>query len=103
MYDRANEIVEIFFPGELTSTQDDYNLLANMNRVVITKYSDMKQVASKITQSLNEIDAKYKELQPYLVQIEQIEDSVNKLEQAAYKLDAYSKRLENQYKILSKK
>ena len=32
-------------------------------------------------------------LQPYLVQIDQIEESVANLEQAAYKLDAYSKRL----------
>ena len=32
-------------------------------------------------------------LQPYLEQIDQIEESVTSLEQAAYKLDAYSKRL----------
>ena len=32
-------------------------------------------------------------LQPYLDQIDQIEESVSSLEQAAYKLDAYSKRL----------
>ncbi|KAK6618791.1 hypothetical protein RUM43_013182 [Polyplax serrata] len=74
-----------------------------MNRVVIAKYADMKQVAAKITASLQDIDNKYSELRPYLEQIDQIEDSVNKLEQAAYKLDAYSKRLENQYKILSRK
>ena len=32
-------------------------------------------------------------LQPYLDQIDQVEESVVSLEQAAYKLDAYSKRL----------
>lgn len=32
-------------------------------------------------------------LQPYLEQIDQIEESVASLEQTAYKLDAYSKRL----------
>ena len=32
-------------------------------------------------------------LQPYLEKIDQIEESVASLEQAAYKLDAYSKRL----------
>ena len=32
-------------------------------------------------------------LQPYLDQIDQIEESVMSLEQTAYKLDAYSKRL----------
>lgn len=42
-------------------------------------------------------------LQPYLDQIDQIEDSVIKLEQAAYKLDAYSKRLEAKFKALEKR
>lgn len=32
-------------------------------------------------------------LQPYLDQINQIEEQVTSLEQAAYKLDAYSKKL----------
>ena len=74
-----------------------------MNKAVITKYSDMHQVAIKITNSMQEIDTKYKQLRPYLDQIDLIEDSVNKLEQAAYKLDSYSKRLESQYQIISKK
>ncbi len=42
-------------------------------------------------------------LEPLLLQIDQIEDSVNKLEQAAYKLDSYSKRLEAKFKILEKR
>ena len=42
-----------------------------------------------------------KSLQPFLDQIDQIEDNVTSLEQAAYKLDAYSKRLGkyNKHKI----
>jgi len=36
-----------------------------------------------------------KNLQPYLEQIDQIEENVSNLEQAAYKLDVYSKRLGN--------
>lgn len=38
-----------------------------------------------------------------LQQIDQIEDGVLKLEQAAYKLDAYSKRLEAKFKSLEKR
>ena len=34
-----------------------------------------------------------KDLQPYLQQIDQLEDGVQKLEAAAYKLDSYSKQL----------
>ncbi|KAI4465780.1 biogenesis of lysosome-related organelles complex 1 subunit 2 [Holotrichia oblita] len=76
--------------GELTATLEDYRLLENMNNATITKYSDMKHIANGT-------------LQPYLDQIDQIEDSVIKLEQAAYKLDAYSKRLEAKFKNLEKR
>ena len=36
---------------------------------------------------------KDKSLEPYLEQIDKVEESVASLEQAAYRLDAYSKRL----------
>lgn len=39
-------------------------------------------------------------LQPYLEQINLIEEQVAALEQAAYKLDAYSKKLGNYYLLL---
>ncbi|ETE60141.1 Biogenesis of lysosome-related organelles complex 1 subunit 2, partial [Ophiophagus hannah] len=59
----------IYLTGELTATSEDYKLLENMN---------------KLTNAA---------LQPYLEQINQIEEQVAALEQAAYKLDAYSKKL----------
>ncbi|PSN37732.1 Biogenesis of lysosome-related organelles complex 1 subunit 2 [Blattella germanica] len=89
--------------GELTATQEDYRLLESMNRATITKYSDMKQIAGNVARTMTELNDKYKSLQPYLDQIDQIEDSVTKLEQAAYKLDAYSKRLEAKFKHLEKR
>ena len=42
-----------------------------------------------------------KGLQVYLEQIDQIEDNISKLEHAAYKLDAYTVRLENKYKAFT--
>jgi hypothetical protein len=39
------------------------------------------------------------ELQPYLDQINMIEEQVAALEQAAYKLDAYSKKLGNHFYV----
>ena len=89
--------------GELTATQEEYKLLENMNRATITKYSDMKHIASSIAKSMGELNEKYDSLQPYLDQIDQIEDSIAKLEQAAYKLDAYSKRLEAKFRNLEKR
>ncbi|KAJ3653355.1 hypothetical protein Zmor_012611 [Zophobas morio] len=89
--------------GELTASLDDYRLLENMNRTTITKYSDMKHIAANVAKSMHELNEKYTSLQPYLQQIDQIEDSVLKLEQAAYKLDVYSKRLEAKFKNLERR
>lgn len=40
---------------------------------------------------------------PYLEDIDKIEKTVNELEAAAYKLDAYSQRLEDKFTNLTKK
>ncbi|KAK7868383.1 hypothetical protein R5R35_013668 [Gryllus longicercus] len=74
-----------------------------MNQATIAKYSDMKQIASNVARTVADLNDRYRSLQPYLEQIDQIEDSVTKLEQAAYKLDAYSKRLEAKLKNLEKR
>ncbi|XP_065164587.1 biogenesis of lysosome-related organelles complex 1 subunit 2 [Atheta coriaria] len=97
-----NKTAEYLY-GELTSTLDDYKLIENMNRATITKYSDMKHITGNIAKGMTDLNEKCNTLQPYLDQIEQIEDSVVKLEQAAYKLDAYSKRLEAKFKSLEKR
>jgi len=89
--------------GEITVTQEDYKLLEAMNQATATKYSDMRQIAGNIGRTMADLNEKYKSLQPYLDQIDQIEDSVTKLEQAAFKLDAYSKRLEAKFKSLEKR
>ena len=68
---------------------------------------------------MTELNTKYTDLLPYLEQIDQIDASVerwqkfvdfspsfisiSRLEQAAYKLDAYSKRLEQKFKMLEKR
>lgn len=46
--------------GELTSTLDDYRLLEQMNKTVITKYSDMKYLAVNIRKSMGELQEKCK-------------------------------------------
>ncbi|XP_046663936.1 biogenesis of lysosome-related organelles complex 1 subunit 2 [Homalodisca vitripennis] len=89
--------------GEMTVTHEDYKLLEAMNQATVTKYSDMRQIAGNISRTMGELNEKYKSLQPYLDQIDQLEDSVTKLEQAAFKLDAYSKRIEAKFKALEKR
>ncbi|KAA0187131.1 hypothetical protein HAZT_HAZT002608, partial [Hyalella azteca] len=80
-----------YLQGELNAVLEDYTLLEQMNCATIAKYADLRQITSSIGRSLDELNAKYLGLQPYLDQIDQIEDSVTKLEAAAYKLDAYSR------------
>ncbi|GAB6028473.1 Bioproteinsis of lysosome- organelles complex 1 subunit 2 [Chamberlinius hualienensis] len=97
------EKTAIYLQGELEGTLDDYKLLEEMNKVTLVKYTDMKEIAASVSKTLKELNVKYKTLQPYLEQIDQIEQSALKLEQAAYKLDKYSKRLELKFKELEKR
>ena len=92
-----------YLHGELEGTIEDYKLLENMNRITINKYTEMKSTADSIAVNLQTLNDKYKQLQPFLDQIDQIEESVSTLEQAAYKLDNYSKRLEARFRNLEKR
>nr|CAG4644467.1 EOG090X0J9J [Lepidurus arcticus] len=92
-----------YLEEELSVTQEEYKLLQNMNRITATKYADMAHLTSSVGSALSILNEKYQGLQPYLDQIDQIEDSVAQLEQAAYKLDAYTKRLEAKFKSLEKR
>ena len=92
-----------YLTGELTATSEDYKLLENMNKLTSLKYLEMKDIAINISRNLKDLNQKYAELQPYLDQINVIEEQVATLEQAACKLDAYSKELEAKYKKLEKR
>jgi biogenesis of lysosome-related organelles complex 1 subunit 2 len=60
----------------------------------------MRQITANVARGVDQLNDKYRELQPYLVQIDQIDESVARLEAAAFKLDSYSKRLESKFKAL---
>ncbi|KAM9762195.1 biogenesis of lysosome-related organelles complex 1 subunit 2 isoform 2-T2 [Menidia menidia] len=97
------EKMAIFLQGELTATCEDYCLLENMNKLTSLKYMEMKDISVNISRNLQDLNNKYASLQPYLDQINKIEEQVSALEQAAYKLDAYSKKLEARFKKLEKR
>uniref|UniRef100_A0A3P8UZM0 Biogenesis of lysosomal organelles complex-1, subunit 2 n=2 Tax=Cynoglossus semilaevis TaxID=244447 RepID=A0A3P8UZM0_CYNSE len=97
------EKMAIFLQGELTGTCEDYRLLENMNKLTSLKYMEMKDISINISRNLQDLNNKYASLQPYLDQINQIEEQVSSLEQSAYKLDAYSKKLEARFKKLEKR
>ncbi|KAG4074029.1 hypothetical protein HA402_014234 [Bradysia odoriphaga] len=88
---------------ELNTSLEDYKLLENMQKLTISKYSDMNQIAENLVTSSSELKQKFEELMPYLAEIDEIEKTVNDLEAAAFKLDAYSLRLESKFNELMKK
>lgn len=92
-----------YLHGELEGTIEDYKLLETLNKITITKYTDMKEFTENISRGLQELNEKYSNLHPFLEQINQIDENVTALEQAAYKLDNYSKRLESKFKALEKR
>lgn len=98
MFQKTGEYLQ----EELTSTHADYRLLERLNKEAIGKYAELKTISSNVSHSLDALNAKYRKLQPVLDNINEIDDSVTKLEQAAYKLAAYSKRLETKFKELEK-
>ncbi|XP_039273381.2 uncharacterized protein LOC120347454 [Styela clava] len=95
--------LENYLKGEVANSVEDYALLERMNRSTCFKYQEMMKVATSVSQSMHEINLKFSDLRPYLEQIEQIEQSVLVLEQAAYKLDGYAKRLEERFRKLEKR
>jgi biogenesis of lysosome-related organelles complex 1 subunit 2 len=98
MFQKTSEYLQ----EELIATHEDYKLLERMNKETISKYSELKTISSNVSQSLDLLNQKYKKLQPVLDNINHIDDSVTKLEQAAYKLLAYSNRLEAKFKEIEK-
>lgn len=98
MFQKTSEYLQ----EELTATHADYQLLEQLNRETIAKYDELKTISSNFYQSLDLLNQKYKKLQPILDNINQIDESVSKLEQTAYKLLAYANRLESKFKEIEK-
>ena len=98
MFQKTSEYLQ----EELTSTHSDYVLLERLNRETIAKYAELKTISSNFSQSMDTLNQKYKKLLPVLENINEIDESVSKLEQAAYKLLAYATRLEAKFKEIEK-
>ncbi|XP_067646449.1 biogenesis of lysosome-related organelles complex 1 subunit 2 [Eurosta solidaginis] len=95
---------EEYISNELNAPLEDYKLLEEMNKATVAKYADMQQIAENLNVSTNELSIKFQQLVPLMKQIDEISDTVDKLEAAAYKLDAYSIALENRIKsVLQRK
>ncbi|KPJ07428.1 Biogenesis of lysosome-related organelles complex 1 subunit 2 [Papilio machaon] len=90
MFKRTNDYLQ----GEMTAGQDHYVLLEEINRLVITKYADLRSLAVNLTKSINESNEKYEtEIKPLLQHIEDIDNEMSVLEATAFRLDSYTKQL----------
>jgi len=96
------ENIANYLKGELTATTNDYKLLASMNAVCSSKYTEMSEVARGLTSFMKDLQQKYQDFQPYLDKIEEIDTNVTELEKTVVLLDEYSKRLEWKFKNLDK-
>jgi len=89
--------------SELQVTLEDYKLLEQMNRRTAAKYSQVKDVAEGLNNSLQDLQVNYAKLMPFLSKVDVLETKVSRLEEVAYSVDNYSKRLEAKYKGLEKR
>nr|XP_032836417.1 biogenesis of lysosome-related organelles complex 1 subunit 2 isoform X2 [Petromyzon marinus] len=82
-----------YLHGELAATCGDYRLLEQLNRLTARSYGEMGEQARSVHGRLSTLTQQYAALQQCLSQVDSVELQVSLLEQAAYRLDAHSKRL----------
>lgn len=88
------ENISSFIQSEFEGSTDDYSLLEAMNNGTRTKYEDIQHIISCLNASTTEMNSKLEALVPLLQQIDEIDETVNKLESSALKLNGYSIELE---------
>lgn len=63
MFHKSSEFVTY----EMVSSLEDYKLLENMNKVTVSKYSDMKQIADNLANSTDDLKIKFNDLVCFLI------------------------------------
>lgn len=100
LFKRTNDYLQ----GEMAAGQDYYSLLEEINRLAITKYTDLKNLAMNLNKNMTECnDMYYEQIKPLLQQIDLIEQQVSMMETQTYRLDSYVKQLKARFKDLENK
>lgn len=98
VFDKISDYIH----AELAASLKDYQFLDKLNRTTIEPFKDYICVAEKIAKNVNRINENQTITKTDLVKkIDEIDQKVTQLEALAYKIDSYSKRLEDTFKQLS--
>lgn len=92
-----------YLNGELSTTEENYYLLEQMNRTTISKYADLKHMSVTLGKTINDYNTMFETtIKPVLMLIDQLEQNVKEFETAAYRLDHYTKQLKAKFKEIQK-
>lgn len=84
--------------NELLATSEEYKILGTFNGLTKERYAEMNANAQKLMAEMSLLQRTYAEMAPYLSQIDDVCDQVEKLEAVVNELDMYSRAIEAKYK-----
>lgn len=85
---------------ELRSADEDLSVLQSINDSCSSRYSDMMLVLDKVRVAVGELQARYKDLEPYFLRIDAVESATSNLERVVFVLDDYTRSLERKFNQL---
>lgn len=92
-----------YINAELRASLKDYEFITKLNKTASDSFKDYMAVAEKIAKNVDRINENQKaksRLDNLTQTIDEIDSKVTSLEALAYKIDSYSKRLEDTFKSL---
>lgn len=102
--EEAFEKVADYIGAEVEASLRDYQFISQLNKSTTTLFKDYSVVAEKISKNVNRINENQMaraRLDGLIKTIDEIDAKVTELESMAYKIDSYSKRLEETFNSLT--
>lgn len=93
-----------YINAEVQLSLKDYQFIVKLNKTATESFRDYMSVADKIAKNVHKINENHEartRLDNLVKEIDRIDAKVNSLEELAYKVDSYSKRLEETYSSMS--